>query len=33
MVMQTEYMGVYLGSGKRRPYVQRGKENVVFPCT
>jgi hypothetical protein len=33
MVMQREYTGVYPGSGKRRPYVQRGKESIVFPCT
>jgi hypothetical protein len=24
MVMQGEYMGIYPGSGKRRPYVQQG---------
>jgi hypothetical protein len=32
MVMQGEHTGVYPGSGKRRPYVQRG-EMFVFPCT
>jgi hypothetical protein len=32
MVMQGEHTGVYPGSGKRRPYVQRG-EKFVFPCT
>jgi hypothetical protein len=33
MVMQGEYTGVYPGSGKRRPYVQRGGESFIFPCT
>jgi hypothetical protein len=33
MVMQGEYTGVYPGSGKRRPYVQRGGESFVFPYT
>jgi hypothetical protein len=33
MVMQGEYMGIYPGSGKRRPYVQRGGGSIVFPCT
>jgi hypothetical protein len=32
MVMQGEHTGVYPGSGKRRPYVQRGGK-FVFPCT
>jgi ribosomal protein L24E len=30
MVMQREYMGVYPGSGKRRPYVQRGGRVLYF---
>jgi hypothetical protein len=29
MVMQGEYTGVYPGSGKRRPYVQRGEEVCI----
>jgi hypothetical protein len=29
MMMQGEHTGVYPGSGKRRPYVQRG-ENLYF---
>jgi hypothetical protein len=29
MVMQREYMGVYPGSGKRRPYVQRGERYYI----
>jgi hypothetical protein len=33
MVMQGEHTGVYPGSGKRRPYVQRGGERFVFPYT
>jgi hypothetical protein len=33
MVMEGEYTGVYPGSDKRRPYVQRGEEGFVFPCT
>jgi hypothetical protein len=33
MVMQGEYMDVYPGSGKRKPYVQRGGGSIVFPCT
>jgi hypothetical protein len=33
MVMQGEHTGVYPGSGKRRPYVQRRWERFVFPCT
>jgi hypothetical protein len=33
MVMQGEYMEIYPGSGKRRPYVQRGRGGIVFPCT
>jgi hypothetical protein len=32
MVMQGEYMRVYPGSGKRRPYVQRG-EKFIFSYT
>jgi hypothetical protein len=32
MVMQGEHTGVYPGSGKRRPYVQRG-EMFVFSFT
>jgi hypothetical protein len=30
MVMQGEHTGVYPGSGKRRPYVQRGGESLYF---
>jgi hypothetical protein len=33
MMMQGEYTEVYPGSGKRRPYVQRGGESFVFPYT
>jgi hypothetical protein len=33
MVMQGEHTGVYPGSGKRRPYVQRMGESFVFPYT
>jgi hypothetical protein len=33
MVMQGEYTGIYPGSGKRRPYVQRGGGSIIFPCT
>jgi hypothetical protein len=33
MAMQGEYTGIYPDSGKRRPYVQRGGESIVFPCT
>jgi hypothetical protein len=33
MVMQGGYTGIYPGSGKRRPYVQRGGGSIVFPCT
>jgi hypothetical protein len=33
MVMQGEYMEVYLGLGERRPYVQWGGESIVFPYT
>jgi hypothetical protein len=33
MVMQGEYTVIYPGSGKRRPYVQRGGGSIVFPCT
>jgi hypothetical protein len=33
MVMEGEYTGIYPGSGKRRPYVQRGGGSIVFPCT
>jgi hypothetical protein len=33
IVMQEEYTKVYSGSGKRRPYVQRGGGSIVFPCT
>jgi hypothetical protein len=33
MVMQGEHTGVYPGSGKRRPYIQRGRKSFVFPCT
>jgi hypothetical protein len=33
MVMQGEYTEVYPGSGKRRPYIQRGGGSIVFPCT
>jgi hypothetical protein len=29
MVMQGEHTGVYPGSGKRRPYVQRGREVCI----
>jgi hypothetical protein len=29
MVMQREYTGVYPGSGKRRPYVQRGEKYYI----
>jgi hypothetical protein len=29
MVMQGEHTGVYPGSGKRRPYVQRGGEVCI----
>jgi hypothetical protein len=29
MVMQGEHTGVYPGSGKRRPYVQRGEEVCI----
>jgi hypothetical protein len=31
--MQGGYTGIYPGSGKRRPYVQRGGGSIVFPCT
>jgi hypothetical protein len=30
MVMQGEHTGVYPGSGKRRPYVQRGGRGLYF---
>jgi hypothetical protein len=30
MVMQGEHMGVYPGSGRRRPYVQRGERVLYF---
>jgi hypothetical protein len=30
MVMQGEHTGVYPGSGKRRPYVQRGGRDLYF---
>jgi hypothetical protein len=30
MVMQREYMGVYPGSGERRPYVQREGEKYCI---
>jgi hypothetical protein len=33
MVMQRKYTEVYPGSGKRRPYVQRGGESFIFSCT
>jgi hypothetical protein len=33
MVTQGEYTEVYLGSGKRRPYIQRRGGSIVFPCT
>jgi hypothetical protein len=33
IVMQGEYTEVYPGSGKRRPYVQRGEGSIIFPCT
>jgi hypothetical protein len=33
MVIQGGYTGIYPGSGKRRPYVQRGGGSIVFPCT
>jgi hypothetical protein len=33
MVMQREYTEVYPGLAKRRPYVQREEESIVFPCT
>jgi hypothetical protein len=33
MVMQEEHKEVYPGSGRRRPYVQRGGESFVFSCT
>jgi ribosomal protein L24E len=30
MVMQGEYMGIYPGLGKRRPYIQRGGGVLYF---
>jgi ribosomal protein L24E len=30
MVMQGEYMEVYPGSGKRKPYIQRGGGVLYF---
>jgi hypothetical protein len=30
MVMQGEHTGVYPDSGKRRPYVQRGRRGLYF---
>jgi hypothetical protein len=30
MVVQGEHTGVYPGSGRRRPYVQRGREFLYF---
>jgi hypothetical protein len=30
MVMQREYTGIYPGSGKRRPYIQRGGRVLYF---
>jgi hypothetical protein len=30
MVMQGEHTGVYPGSGRRRPYVQRGGRGLYF---
>jgi hypothetical protein len=30
MVMQGEHSGVYPGSGRRRPYVQRGVRVLYF---
>jgi hypothetical protein len=30
MVMQGEHTGVYPGSGRRRPYVQRGERVMYF---
>jgi hypothetical protein len=30
MVMQGEHTGVYPGSGKRMPYVQRGGRDLYF---
>jgi ribosomal protein L24E len=30
MVMQEEHTGIYPGSGRRRPYVQRGRRVLYF---